>query len=138
MQQCLSNQGANIDPKSIRQIRSTHLRYGPYIDGDWTQPLFHQVKFSSKNQLEYFRPSHNDNSSDTLYRFDSNDSLSIPLFSNFSFSPGIELFAYENKIGHAHLLRISPALKVTYTFDWYSGGRWKKALIYAPDRASSQ
>jgi len=132
LEQCLTNQGASIDPATIQQIRETRRRHGMYADVDWTLPLFWKWKFVTKDQGEWFGPSHNDNSTDTLYRNDWTTNLSIPIFSNLSVGPGLELFSYENKVGHTHLLRVSPMMKINYTFDKYSGGKWKKSLAYKP------
>jgi len=93
-----------------------------YADVDWTLPLFWKWKLVTKDQGEWFGPSHNDNSTDTLYRNDWTTNLSIPIFSNLSVGPGLELFSYENKVGHTHLLRVSPMMKINYTFDKYSAG----------------
>ena len=132
LEQCLTNQGASIDPATIQQIRETRRRHGMYADVDWTLPLFWKWKLVTKDQGEWFGPSHNDNSTDTLYRNDWTTNLSIPIFSNLSVGPGLELFSYENKVGHTHLLRVSPMMKINYTFDKYSGGKWKKSLAYKP------
>jgi hypothetical protein len=132
LQLCLTNQGASIDPTTIRQFRDTRRRHGIYADVDWTQELFWKWKFVTKDQGEWFLPAHNDNSTDTLYRNDWTTNLSIPVLPNITLEPGVELFSYENKVGHTHLLRVTPMMKINYTFDKYSGGRWKKSLAYKP------
>jgi hypothetical protein len=60
----------------------------------------------------------------------------IPVFSDISVQPGFELFEYENKIGHTHLQTFSPVMKITFSFDRYSGGKWGKVLRYNPETAA--
>jgi hypothetical protein len=130
VQECLNDQGAAIDPNSIVQHRDTRIRHGIYADVGWSLALVHNLKFNVQDQGGWFAPAHNDNSTDTLYRNDATMKLTVPVFGNFSFEPGIELFSYENKVAHTHLFRVSPVLKVNFSFDQYSGGKWKKALWY--------
>jgi 2',3'-cyclic-nucleotide 2'-phosphodiesterase (5'-nucleotidase family) len=114
-------------PVHVDQVRETRAQRGLYIDYSWTTAIpFHKLQNIAQAQGDWypFGPS-NDNSSDTRMLYDISDKLSIPISSSFSFQPGADYFVYRNKYGVAELKRWTPSATLTWTFDWYSGGKFK-------------
>jgi hypothetical protein len=56
---------------------------------------------------------------------------------NLTLGPGLERFDYENKVERVHFRTWSPVFNVTYSFDKYSGGDWKRSLGYSPSAAGA-
>jgi len=132
--ECLANLATPV--ANVDQVRSTRSLYGFYLDWKWSSPLPFLKGWQSKpwtNTLQAqgdwfpFGPS-DDNSSDTRYLYDMTEKFSIPLPSSLSFQPSLEYFRYRNKFGPDYLRRWSPQATISWSFDFYSGGKWGKSV----------
>jgi hypothetical protein len=56
------------------------------------------------------------------------EKFSIPLPSSLSFQPSLEYFRYRNKFGPEYLRRWSPQATISWSFDFYSGGKVGKSI----------
>jgi hypothetical protein len=132
---CLKNlqKMAGFNFRSIRQLNATRQRNGPYVNLDWTIPVIWRFSLRTEDYGTYYRPAHLDNSTDTLYLNDAKETLkfTFPFLPNLALGPGLERIDYENKLEHVHLRTWGPVFSVTYNFDRYSGGNWKKSLGYS-------
>jgi hypothetical protein len=133
---CLMNLTPPVTLDQVRQVRN---RRGFYIDWAWTTSLMHGWQNIVQNQAEWFPfgPA-DDNSSDTRKLFDITEKFSIPIFANLSFQPGVEYFFYRNKFGTHHLDRWTPTASLSWSFDRYSGGKWRKALRHKAGGSNSE
>jgi hypothetical protein len=122
---------------SLQQTNGTRGNNGAYVNMDWSIPLIWKLSFRTEDYGEYYSPAHLDNSTDTLYRNDAKETLKFNVLPNLTLGPGLERFDYENKVERVHFRTWSPVFNVTYSFDKYSGGDWKKSLGYSPNAAGA-
>jgi hypothetical protein len=139
---CLKNlqKIAGFNFRSIRQLNATRERNGPYVNLDWTIPVIWRFSLRTEDYGTYYRPAHLDNSTDTLYLNDAKETLkfTFPFLPNLALGPGLERIDYENKLEHVHLRTWGPVFSVTYNFDRYSGGNWKKSLGYSASASGAK
>jgi hypothetical protein len=136
VQDCLNGLTPPLDP--IHQDRTLKTEHGLYIDWNWSEKIWYGWKMIFQDQGEWFPfNASKDNSADTRYRNNLIYKLSLPIFANFSFQPGIEYFSYENKFGDRTLSRWTPTASLDYSFDHHSGGKWKKSLAHKPGGSDS-
>jgi hypothetical protein len=122
---------------SLQQLNGSRENNGAYVNLDWSIPLIWKLSFRTEDYGEYYSPAHLDNSTDTRYRNDAKETLKFTVLPNLTFGPGLERFDYENKVERVHFRTWSPVFNVTYSFDKYSGGDWKKSLGYSPTAAGA-
>jgi hypothetical protein len=128
-----------FDWHTIHQVNGTRERNGAYANLDWTIPMIWRFSLHTEDYGTYYRPAHLDNSTDTLYLNDAKETIKFSVLPNLTFGPGLERIDYENKgaSGRVHLRTWGPVFSLTYSFDKYSGGNWKKSLGYSPSAAGS-
>jgi 5'-nucleotidase, C-terminal domain len=131
-------QTMGFDYHSLHPLYGTRENSGAYVNLDWTVPLIWKLSVHTEDYGEYYRPAHLDNSTNTLYRNDSKETLKFTVLPNLTFGPGLERFDYENKIEHVHLRTWDPVFNVTYSFDKYAAGSWNKSLGYSPNAAAAK
>jgi hypothetical protein len=131
-------QTPGFDYHSLRPMYGIRENNGAYVNMDWTIPVIWKLSIHTEDYGEYYRPAHLDNSTNTLYRNDAKETLKFTLLPNLTLGPGLERFDYENKIEHVHLRTWDPVFNVTYSFDKYSGGNWKKSLGYSPSASGAK
>src|SRR5205807_3887921 len=71
----------------IQQLRETRTMKGFYLDWGWQTavPFLSKVQYQLQAQGDWFPfTAGGDNSSDTRYRYDMNNTLKIPIFASFS------------------------------------------------------
>jgi hypothetical protein len=132
--ECLANLATPVT--SVDQVRSTRSLHGFYLDWQWSSPLPFLNGWQSKPwtntlqaQGDWFPfTASDDNSSDTRYLYDMTEKFSIPLPSSLSFQPSLEYFRYRNKFGPEYLRRWSPQATISWSFDFYSGGKVGKSI----------
>jgi hypothetical protein len=122
---------------SLLQLNGTRKNNGAYVNLDWSIPLIWKFSFRTEDYGEYYSPAHLDNSTNTLYRNDAKETLKFTVLPNLTLGPGLERFDYENKVERVHFRTWSPVFNVTYSFDKYSGGDWKRSLGYSPSAAGA-
>jgi hypothetical protein len=132
--ECLANLPTPVT--DVDQVRRTRTLDGFYLDWQWSSPLPF-VKgwqatpwtYTLQTQGDWFPFGGTDaNSSDTRYLYDMTNKFSIPILSSLSFQPSLEYFRYRNKFGVDYLQRWSPQATISWSFDFYSGGKVGKSI----------
>jgi hypothetical protein len=90
------------------------------------------VQFSIENYSEVFLRHSQDTSADTRFYQDTVMSLPVKIWQNFSISPQVEIFNYQNKVLPQHFLSLASKLTLDYNFDWHSGLKASRAAGF-PD-----
>jgi hypothetical protein len=104
---------------------------GAFVNFKILVPLFPpKLQLSIENYSEFFVKRADDNATDTRFYEDAIISLPIKLGQNFSFSPQVELFDFQNKVVPYHFLSLVSQFTLDYNFAWHSGVRADKALTY--------
>jgi hypothetical protein len=104
---------------------------GAFVNFKILVPLFPpKLQLSIENYSEFFVKRAEDNATDTRFYEDAIISLPIKLGQNFSFSPQVELFDFQNKVVPYHFLSLVSQFTLDYNFAWHSGVRADKALTY--------
>ncbi len=118
---CLNANGPNITPSTAAsELYTKNWQHGPYLDSvlrvplpPWKKGFYYQVQ----NKDEFFFPMSGDTASLTRYDLTMTHSVNIPIFWNFSLSPTIELFWYENQVNRDTLFRPTYTMKLNWTLD---------------------
>jgi hypothetical protein len=95
------------------------------------------IKSDSKEWNFYVRR-HDDNSSQPRFRIWIENSVKIPVWGNFSFAPGFDMFIYRSKpdssgSNPAHAMTFTswrPTISLDYSFDWKWGMKASDALKF--------
>jgi hypothetical protein len=107
--------GTNI---SIATTRVPLPRFGVYWQAGLTVPIQPNLSYNFSEKSDFFFLSSGDDSANTRYRHQLDQSLRFYVFQNLSFEPSLTLFLYENKIFYHRLFQQQYAVKINYSFDW--------------------
>jgi hypothetical protein len=106
------------------------FRYGWYSTMHLVVPIQSRLSYTFDNTFDYFYAGNNSISTDMLYRDLWSNSLSLAITPNFSIAPKFDVFFYENQVERNFFRQVQTSIALKYSFDWFSGSRWKTALRY--------
>ena len=134
---CITAGNAANASLGINQLSPLYITHrtlpvsGAFLNFKILVPLFPpKLQLSIENYSEFFVKRAEDNATDTRFYEDAIISLQIKLTPNFSFSPQVELFDFQNKVVPYHFLSLVSQFTLDYNFAWHSGVRADKALTY--------
>lgn len=116
-----------------RTLFATVFRDGAFSNLKLVVPLHPKVSYTLANQFDFFRKHRqNDLSTDTRFRDLWSNAFSFKVIGNLALEPKFDVFFYENKVDGNFFRQVQSTITVSYSFDWFSGGRlWGEAMHYA-------
>jgi hypothetical protein len=112
---------------------------GAYLNFNIKFPLWSRKDASGADQSWYFIltnkgdlyfNSHNDTTVQTRYLDKVTFSFSIPIYGKLMLTPKVDFLLYEDKVAHQHFASATPALSLSYSFNYRSGMDFWRSLGY--------
>jgi hypothetical protein len=132
LQTCV-NTGQSIPAGTSISIATTRVplaRYGVYWQTGLTVPIRPTISYNLAEKSDFFFLSSGDDSANTRYRHELDQSLQFYVFQNLSFQPSLTLYLYENKVAYNRLFQQQYAVKINYSFDWKNWHESKTELKF--------
>ena len=122
-----------------KPLTTDYLTGGAYLNFNIKFPLWSRKDAAGADQTWYFTltnkgdwyfNSRNDTSVQTRYLDKFTPSFSVPLFGKLTLTPKVDFILFEDKTAHRHYASVTPALSLSYTFNYREGMNFWRALGY--------
>jgi hypothetical protein len=123
-----------------KDATTDYLTRGLYLNFNFKFPLWSKKDAAGGEQSWYFiltnkgdlygNSPRNDTSTQTRYLDKFTTAFSLPLYGKLTLTPKVEFLFYENKVAHQKFRSATPALALSYSFNYRKGMNFWRSLGY--------
>ncbi len=123
----------------VKTSVTDYLTGGAYLNFNIKFPLWSRRDANGADQSWYFTVtnkgdlyfnSRNDTSVQTRYLDKFTPSFNIPIYGKLTLTPKVDFIFYEDKVAHRHFASATPALSLSYSFNFREGMNFWRSLGY--------